>query len=329
MLFSEFIGQEEIKKYLIKSIQHNNVSHGYIFEGKDGIGKFDMATLFAKSLLCKNFNGEPCDKCSSCIKVNTSNHPDIHVFTPLEKNIKREDVDEIIESINIKPYESDKKIYIIKNSDRMTLQAANTFLKTLEEPVGNRVIILLTENSNLLLPTIYSRCQIITFKYIEKEKLSRYIREKYNLDKNKANLIAYYSKGVLKKAENIASGTDDILQKRLEVFNIFDKTVTLDKNVLFNYEDYFEQNKDNIDEIVDILIILLRDIYFKKYQLDELIINSDCMELLNLYTTKLNTCEIEKIVLYLQSTRVDVNNNINYKLIIDNMLLKLQKGVNL
>ena len=116
MLFSEFVGQDEIKEYFKKSIKDNNVSHGYIFEGNKGIGKYKMALLFAQSLLCTSFNGEPCNECSSCIKINTMNHPDLHIIATTDKSIKREVIDELIESINQKPYESERKVYIIQDS---------------------------------------------------------------------------------------------------------------------------------------------------------------------------------------------------------------------
>lgn len=327
MLFSEFIGQDDIKEYLKKSIQDNNVSHGYIFEGSNGIGKYNMALLFAQSLLCSNFIDEPCNECSSCIKINTMNHPDLHVISTTDKSIKREVIDELIDSINQKPYESDRKIYIIKNSEDMTPQAANTFLKTLEEPVGNTIIILLTENSNLLLPTIFSRCQIIKFKKIDDNIITNHLKEKFNLDNNTAKLIAYYSQGVLFNAEKIALNENDILKRRSEIIKIYDKIINSDRNIIFEYEDYFEESKDNIDEIIEILMVWLRDVYLKKHGIDDLIINTDYMNLLDHHSKIVKTQNIDKLIKYLQNVSYDIKNNVNYKLIIDNMLIKLQEEV--
>jgi len=327
MLFNEFVGQDEIKEYLKKSIKDNNVSHGYIFEGNKGIGKYNMALLFAQSLLCDNFSEEPCNECSSCIKVNTMNHPDLHIISTTDKSIKREVIDELIESINQKPYESERKIYIIKNSEDMTPQAANTFLKTLEEPIGNTIIILLTENSNLLLPTISSRCQIIKFKRIDNSIIASYVKDKFRLDSNTAKLIAYYSQGVLLNAEKIALDENDILKRRSEIIKIYDKILSNDRNIIFEYEEYFEENKDNIDELIEILMAWLRDIYFKKYGINDLIINTDYMDLLDRHSKIVKTHNIDKLIKYLQNVSYDIKNNVNYKLIIDNMLIKLQEEV--
>lgn len=329
MLSSKFVDrdasfpntQESIKEYLKKSIKDKNISHGYIFEGAKGIGKLDMSIFFAKSLLCKEFDEEPCNKCSSCIKVNSINHPDLHIILSEERSIKRETIDDLISSIYQKPYESDRKIYIINNSEDMTMQAANTFLKTLEEPVGNTTIILLTENSNLLLPTIVSRCQIIKFEKIGNEFIIDYIKNKFNLDSNTAKLISYYSQGVLYNAEKIATNENDILKIREEIIKIFDKILIHDKNAIFEYETYFEENKDKIDRITEVLMIWLRDVYFKKYEINDLIINIDFVDLLEKHSKVLKRQKIDEIIKYLQNIKYDMKSNVNYKLMIDNMLM--------
>ena len=255
------------------------------------------------------------------------NHPDLHIIATTDKTIKREAIDELIDSINQKPYESERKIYIINDSEDMTVQAANTFLKTLEEPIGNTIIILLTESSNLLLPTIASRCQILKFKKIDEKHLINYIKGKYNLNDDLAKLIAYYSRGVVKKAEEIAQGNDNILEQRKNIIKIYDKIIKSDKNIIFEYEDYFEENKDNIDKIIEILMVWQRDIYFKKYNLDNLIINTDSLDLLDDHSKIIKTQNIDKIIKYLQTVSNDTRNSINYKLVIDNMLIKLQEEV--
>lgn len=341
MLFSEFVGQDDsfpknqeanlpqnqegIKKYLKKSIKDKNISHGYIFEGAKGIGKLNMAIFFAKSLLCKDFKEEPCNVCSSCIKINSMNHPDLHIISSEDKSIKREVIDELILSVYQKPYESDRKIYIINNSEEMTMQAANTFLKTLEEPAGNTTIILLTQNCNLLLSTIVSRCQLIKFEKNSNEQIIDYIKKKFDLDFNTARLIAYYSQGVLYNAEKIAINQNDVLKLREEIIKIFDRILIHDKNAIFEYETYFEDNKDKIDEITEILMIWLRDINFKKHEIDDLIINIDLIDLLEKHAKSLDRQKIDELINYLQNIKYDIKSNVNYKLIIDNMLMLIAR----
>jgi len=323
MHYNQVAGQEEIKQSLIKSINNNQVSHCYIFEGPKGMGKYELALIFAQSLLCKNFNANPCNKCLSCIKINTNNHPDLHIINNDETTIKREEVDELIESVYKKPYESEKKVYIIKNAHEMTIQAANTFLKTLEEPPVDSVIILLTININLLLPTIASRCQTVKFRNVNKETIIKYLKDNYGTADDISDLAAEYSKGILNKAVNIVNGNDSILQYRAEIIKLFDKIINADTEIIYELESYFEENKDNIDVIIEIIMIWIRDVTFVQNNMYDIVINKDFTRLAEVHSRliKKNNNLIEQM----QQTSDNIKSNVNYKLAIDNMLLKIQE----
>lgn len=323
MLYSKVAGQEEIKTALIKSINSNQVSHCYIFEGPKGMGKYDLALIFAQSLLCENFVSDPCNKCSSCIKINSENHPDLHIINSDETTIKREEIDGLIESVYKKPYESDKKVYIIKDAHEMTAQAANTFLKTLEEPPGDAVIILLTYNANLLLPTIVSRCQTVKFRNVDKETIKAYLKENYGISDGIADLAAEYSKGILNRAVNIVSGNDDILNKRAEVIKLFEKIINSDSEIIYELENYFEENKDDIDIIIEIMMMWVRDCMFAQNNLADLVINKDFKQLAITHASLMKSSSV--LIELMQSTSDNIKSNVNYKLAIDNMLLKIQE----
>lgn len=323
MHFSHIAGQDEIKKSLINSINNNQISHCYIFEGPKGMGKYDLALVFAQALLCKNKNDIPCNKCQDCLKVNSENHPDLHVINIEETTIKREDIDELINSIYKKPYEANKKIYIIKEAQEMTPQAANTFLKTLEEPPKDSVIILLTTNSNLLLTTIVSRCQHIKLKNVSKETIKSHLTDNYNISEEIAELAAFYSKGILNKAVNIVSGKDNLLKFREEIIKLFDKIINSDSEIIYDLENYFEEQKDNIDSIIEIMMTWVRDIMFIKNNMEELIINKDFKQLVKMHGESLKNNS--NIIEYLQQTSEKLKSNVNYKLAVDNMLLRIQE----
>lgn len=323
MLYSQVAGQEEIKVSLIKSIDNNQISHCYIFEGPKGMGKYDLALIFAQSLFCENFNTNPCNKCSSCIKINSDNHPDLHIINNDETTIKREEIDALIESVYKKPYESRKKVYIIKAAHEMTLQAGNTFLKTLEEPPGDTVIILLTTNSNLLLPTIVSRCQTVKFKNVRKEAIKKYLNENYQISEEIANLAAEYSKGILNKAVNMIDEKDETLKKRAEIIKLFDRIINSDSEIIYELESYFEENKDNIDTIIEVMMMWVRDILFVKNMMGELIINKDFKQLAVAHSQYMK--KNNNLIEIMQNTSDNIKSNVNYKLAIDNMLLKIQE----
>ena len=320
MLYSQVAGQEEIKTSLIKSINNNQVSHCYLFEGPEGVGKFELALIFAQSLLCLNFNKEPCNECKSCIKINSYNHPDLHIINENGNSIKREDIDVLINSIYNKPYEANRKVYILKDAHLMTPRAANGFLKTLEEPPGDSGMILLTINSNLLLPTIVSRCQEVKFRNVSKETIKLYLKDN---DSDCVELAVNYSKGILNKAINMINGNDDTLKKREEVIKIFDRIVNSDSETIYELENYFEDKKDNIDLIIEIMIMWIRDIMFVNNNMENLTINKDCIELLKTHGKKMKTDS--DIIEFMQNISDNIKNNVNYKLAIDNMLLRIQE----
>lgn len=325
MLYNKIVGQNEIKNYLIKSVNEKSLSHGYIFEGPKSIGKIELAKVFAQSIFCENFGVEPCNKCNACKKINTDNHPDLHIIDIEDESIKRELVDQIIESVYIKPYEADKKIYIINNSHNMTLQAANTFLKTLEEPPKDTVIILLSTNSELLLPTIVSRCQVIKFKRINKNEIKKLLINKYDINDQRAQLIAEYSKGILNKAIRIYEGKDDILSERDEIVKIIDELFKSSPDIIYEYENYFEKKKNNMDDTLELIMIWLRDIAFIIKDMDDLVINKDSLILLKKHSENTTLESITDMIQYIQNVSFDIKKHVNYKLVIDKMLLKLQE----
>ena len=325
MQFNSVVGQDRVKDYLTKSVKKDNLTHGYIFEGPRNIGKLEIAKVFAQLILCENSKENPCEKCSSCIKANANSHPDIHILKLDENSIKRKDIDELQDSIYIKPYESKKKIYIINDSHKMTVQAANTFLKTLEEPPEDTIIIMITINKDLLLDTIASRCQIINFEMLGHKEVEKILVEDYNINEEKSKLLAAYSKGNVYKALKILDGEDKTLEYRDEIVDIVEKIIEDGKSAVFDYEKYFNSGKDNIDEILDIFMIWFRDILFVKENISDMIINKDRLKILEKQSKGKNSIRLAEVYDTIQKTYDDFNKNVNFNLIIDNMLLKIQE----
>ena len=325
MQYSLIMGQESIKNHLKQIVKTGQVSHGYIFEGPKGIGKFQMARIFSQSILCRVQGPEPCETCPSCVKANTGNHPDIHVVDMMEDSIKRQDIDGILDKIYTKPYESDRKIFIINESHKMTIQAANAFLKTLEEPPEDTIIILITTNVNLLLPTIASRCQNFRFEESSYDEIEKALVRDYNASEDESRLLAGYSKGILQRAINIKNKTFDLLTLRDQVLAIIDELMDVGRSTPFRFEKYFDQNKNQIEEIIEIMMIWFRDVLFYKIDLKEKIVNVDKLEWVVKHSKKTNSIKCSEIYGHLQMTYEDINNNLNFKYAIDHLLFKIQE----
>lgn len=165
MPFSEILGHERVVDLLLRSLRSGKTGHAYIFEGPSGCGRRKSALALVQALFCGAGGDDACGVCPSCRKVASGNHPDIHVVEPLpdKRDISISQLRDVQRDLAMRPYEAPRSACIIEPADRMNTNSANSFLKTLEEPPGNAIIILITENADMLLPTIRSRCQLVHF----------------------------------------------------------------------------------------------------------------------------------------------------------------------
>jgi DNA polymerase-3 subunit delta' len=197
VLWDEVVDHGAIKRSLKRAVEQGRVNHAYLFAGPSGVGKFMTAKVFAAALLCPEGG---CGQCNVCRRVTEEKHPDVIVLRPAGKNIPVEAIRALRLDAFRKPTEADRKVYIIKNAERMWDEGASTLLKVLEEPPGNTVFILITANPEGMLPTIRSRCQQINFSLVPAEELRDYLVERKGVSREKAELVARLTGGVLGRA---------------------------------------------------------------------------------------------------------------------------------
>lgn len=298
MNFSNIIGNEEIKIFLDNLIKTNNVVHSYMFIGPDGIGKVLFAKEFAKMILCQDSN-KACNHCSSCIKFNSDNHPDFMIINSEDgKSIKINQIRFLQERISEKPIVSNRKVYVINDSDLMTVEAQNCLLKTLEEPPEFAVIILVLSNENKCLSTIKSRCTKIAFQKLRNSDLTQYANEN-NLEINSSLLSA--SDGSISKLLNLQNNLE--AYKQLDnIINAFSKDNIVD---IWNNADILYKSKDNINTLLEYL-------------------NTVFLE--RLKSTK-ESKYIQSIKI-IENTKNKLSSNANYDMCIDNLLLQIWEDFN-
>ena len=204
MSFEKVLGNNKIKDNLIDTINNNNVSHSYMFIGQEGVGKKQISIEYAKMILCLSENRSNCDFCNSCIKFNTSNHPDFLEVKPDGNYIKISQIRELQTKIYQKPIIADKKVIIIDDAEKMTEEAQNSLLKTLEEPPKYIVIILIVSNENLLLNTIKSRCLKLYFNNLTTSEITTYIKNN-NVINNPTENVLNLCNGSIGKIEKIVN----------------------------------------------------------------------------------------------------------------------------
>ena len=195
MEFGDIIGNDEIKKYLLNSIKQNKLSQSYLFVGTEGIGKLMIAKAFAKNILCsmEHETNKNC-KCKSCKCFEGLNHVDFTLLNQEGETIKIDQIRELTNKIIEQPIISDKKVYILNDCDKMTIEAQNCLLKTLEEPPQFAIIILITSNENLLLNTIKSRCMTIKFKNIPDDEIRKYAKDKLQITQMTENFLKSFQR---------------------------------------------------------------------------------------------------------------------------------------
>lgn len=172
--FSKFLGNEALKSQLSSAIETERLSHCYMFCGEKGLGKKTLAKAFAQAILCENETTRPCGGCQSCIQIEREDHPDV-IYVDHEKPtlFSVDEVRDFSRQMSIRPYKSKKKIFILKDAHLLNMQAQNAMLKTIEEPPSYGMILLLTENKDVFLPTVLSRCIEMDLQGLQDSEIKR------------------------------------------------------------------------------------------------------------------------------------------------------------
>ncbi|MFH0840323.1 MAG: DNA polymerase III subunit delta' [Candidatus Omnitrophota bacterium] len=267
MSFKDIRGQEEPISRLKNAIKNNKVASSYIFAGLKGSGRFLLAANFAKALNCASLEDIPCDICQSCKKIDSGNHPDVRIVLSEAKGgeVTIQSIRGIARDIVMKPYEGRHKVFIIKDAHLLNIEAANSFLKTLEEPPAHSVLILIAEEPGDLLPTIVSRCQIIRIDPLRACILADILVAEYGIERQKAASLARMCEGRLGRfkeaGDAMLSNRDRVLEK-------------------FSEEEFIEtlsrSSRGSLSDELSVLAAWYRDILvFKATKDTGLVINYD------------------------------------------------------
>lgn len=204
MSFKKVKAQELAISFLSNTIDGGRIANAYIFHGPAGVGKKLTALAFAKAINCAGRieKAESCDMCAACKKIDSANHPDVHLVEPEEEGsaIGIDQIRIVIRDAGLKPYEAAKKVYIIDEANNLTEEAAGALLKTLEEPSSDSVLILIAEDTGRLLPTIRSRCQEVKFFPLDRVLVKELLIQEHGIDEMKAHVLAGISCGQMQRA---------------------------------------------------------------------------------------------------------------------------------
>lgn len=327
--FVDIVGQEQLKEHLENALTTNKVSHAYIINGERSAGKEFIAKTFAMALQCENRQGiEPCQECHSCRQALSGNHPDIIFITHEKPNTIS--VDDIRSQINgdvaIKPYSSPRKIYIMNEGEKMTVQAQNALLKTLEEPPEYAVILILTTNANSLLPTILSRCVVLNMKPVRDEQIKRFLMESMEIPSYKADICTAFARGNVGKARMLAK-SEEFDKVKDEAITLLKYIGEMEINEIVAAIKKINEYKFDVNDYLDILSIWYRDVLMFKatHDANNLIFREE-IQYIRKVADKSTYEGIEKIIDALEKSKQRLTANVNFDLTMELLLLTIKEN---
>ena len=326
--FSDILGNEQIIEHLQNAIRMDKVSHAYILNGPEASGKMMLAQAFASALQCEKKGCEPCGICHSCRQAESRNHPDIIYVTHEKPNtISVEDIRvQVNHDIAVKPYSSPYKIYIVDEAEKMNIQAQNALLKTIEEPPGYGILLLLTTNADAFLPTIRSRCIRLDLKPVADDRLKDFLMKKCGVVDYQAQVCVAFSQGVVVKALHLASSAhfNEIRDAALQLVK---RTKEIELSEMIGAVKHVSEYKLEINDYFDIMMIWYRDVLLYKATADvnSLIFKDEVYEIKKQANTS-SYHGIQLILEGLEKAKARLRANVNFDLVIELLLLTIKEN---
>ena len=332
--FQDIIGQEQIKEHLHTALTRNQISHAYVICGERSSGKEYIARLFAMALQCEKRNSDaddapiPCNECHSCKQALTDNQPDIiRVQHEKPNTIGVEDIrTQINQDIVIKPYSSPYKVYIINEGEKMTPQAQNALLKTLEEPPAYAVILILTTNMDAMLPTILSRCVSLHMKPAPDNEIRKYLMEQLQVPDYKADVCVAFARGNVGKAKALAT-SEEFDNIKADAVSLLKYIGDMDMSETVEAIKKISEYKFNIDDYLDIIAVWYRDVLLFKATSDaNHLIFKEEIQYIRKVADKSSYEGIEDIIKAVESAKARLKANVNFELTMELLLLAIKEN---
>ncbi|WP_430181747.1 DNA polymerase III subunit delta' [Peribacillus simplex] len=320
--------QPQVMTMLQNSIMKNRVAHAYLFEGEKGTGKQDISKTFAKSLLCEapTAGYKPCELCRNCKRISSGNHPDVHLIERDGLSIKKEQIKGLQEEFSKKSVEADRKVYMIADADKMSVGAANSLLKFLEEPSADTVAILMTEQLQRILPTILSRCQVISFKPLSPENVKRKLIEQ-DLEPQLASVIANITQNVEAGIE--LSNDEWFVQAQKIVVKLYEvlKLNSL-KALLYLQTDWFThfKEREQVDRGLDLLLLIYKDLLYIQLDKKDSVVFQKKLKEFETHALHLSPRRLAEHMSCILEAKRKLMSNTNPQLLMEQLVLNLQEG---
>lgn len=330
MSFKKILGQKQPIEILQNSIKTKNLAHAYLFFGQGTVGKRTTALEFAKTINCLTPKDlDNCGECLSCQKIEKQIHPDLFFVKPIKTSataregyIRIDDIRELQKKIAYMPFEGRYKIVVVDQAEQLNLQAANAFLKSLEEPPKSTIFILIASNIYRLLPTILSRCQGVRFNLLTPDLIQQIlITENPEEDPNLFHLKASKANGDLERArENTSVNFADFRENAL---NLISEISFKRMDLTFKFAREWKKRSAEIPEMLDEMSYILRDLAIIKLGCSKKdVFNVDLFENLKSTAEKKQLRSLNKMFEATIESKNHLKSNLNAQLTLESMLIK-------
>lgn len=322
--FEEIRGNTPLVEQLRRSAASGRSSHAYLFLGGAGAGKRLIANTFAKALQCEG-EKRPCDSCKSCHAFNHGNHPDVIYFQPLKngKTYTIEDVrEQLLETVDLKPFQYEKKIYIIEKADTLNIQSQNALLKTLEEPPAHAVFLLLAERAEAFLSTILSRVVVMKIRPLSAETIADYLMQAGHLAEE-SHILSAYAQGRIGQALELVED-EGFREMRQDILGKLEALPSMSEGDAYLLAKDLEGYKNDL-RFLDIMELWYRDLLTAKSLREEgYLIQRDKKDAI-FRAAKEPAALLAKKAAAVRTARMRLAQNANFRLTMEVMLMDLKE----
>lgn len=325
MNWNEIIGHDRPKKILGEALSRSRLPHAYLFYGPDAIGKKATALALARAVQCEGTNpAEACGRCRSCLSVTAGSHPDVSVIAPDGALIKIDQVRAIQETLVYKPLAGTRKVLVLADADAMNADAANCFLKTLEEPPDHSLLILTTSRPHRLPSTILSRCQQIRFETPPGDRLALHLVERRGMTEGEARLLAALTLG--RTGEALSADLSELVAERNAAVSLIEPKALTDLNLLFENAQSQSGDLDLWLRTLHWIQIWIRDaLVLRSGAGRDRLINRDRGRELSDFSSRYAGLPLIRSFSLVESYRRSLHRNLNRTLALQTLLLDLRR----
>jgi len=324
--FATIEGHDKPVKILKRALANHTLAHAYLFSGEAGIGKKMTAFALAAAVHCGNAGPEGgCGACPACRKVAARGHPDVHLLIPDGEEIKIDQIRQVQADLSLKPFEGTKKVLIVDGAESMNQASSNAFLKTLEEPPGDALIILITALPQSLLATIRSRCQEIRFHSLPRHTLAQALKRKRGCSEEDAWFLAALAQGSMGRGAEM-----DVEQEksdREEIMNLWAGLGRMSPAQVLTEAEILSKDRERLERLLDIAVERLRDaLVFRETEDETLLIHRQGTDVHRQWGERFPLQRILADLELFTASRNMLDRRVSAQLVAENLLLKLGKG---